>query len=457
MSGIVVNMSSAESKALRLFNEAARRIPAYGDFLRNHKVEVAKIKTMADFDRLPTMDKTNYIMQYPLADMCWDGNLDGLSYIVSSSGSTGLPFYWPRGEEQDNVSAALYGRVFEENLSFSRSSTLIINAYGQGTWIAGTELYNTARILAKQNPATAIINPGIDIELTITQMQELAQNFAKIIICGYPPLLRDLVEHGLRRGFNWSAYEVYLVTAGEAMSEPWRDYMNTILGASTNQIINVYGLADAGVVASETPVTLALRNKLGGELPASLGGSRTVGLHQYDPHDHYFETDEHNRLLLTTAAGIPLIRYDTKDHGIITPAKTAINTSALPLLSLFGREDLSTTLYAVNIYPENVRPVLDDQQISLLLTGRFVMQTKQRKDMSQYLHIDIELAPNAVVDAQFKRELKQGIVDHLRRTNSEYRELHAKIKSRAIPRLRFAPYNSIGYVSGKKHKWVRRG
>lgn len=444
-------MSSADVHALTLFREAANRIPAYGDFLRKHKLNPSTIKTIDDFKRVPIMDKTNYITQYDLAEMCWDGRLDGLSYVVSSSGSTGLPFYWPRGETQDVISASLYGRVFEESFGLSKSSTLVVNSYGQGTWIAGTELYNTVRLLAKKNPAISIINPGIDIDLTITQIEKLSPNFDRIIICGYPPLLRDLVEHGTRRGLDWSQLKVFMVTAGEAMSEPWRQYMNTLLGASENRVMNVYGLADAGVVTSETPATLELRSKYKGSLPESLGGSRTVGLHQYDPMDRYFEEDENHRLLLTTNAGIPLIRYDTKDHGIITPAKP------LPILSLFGREDLSTTLYALNVYPENIRPVLDDQQMALLLTGRFSMQTKHRKDMSQYLHIDIELAPEATVDAEFRRNIKNSIIEELRRSNTEYRELHAKIGTKAHPRLRFAPYNSIGYIAGKKHKWVKRG
>ncbi len=449
-------MSSAESKALKLFHDAANRIPAYGDFLRKQKLNPAAIKTVADFKRVPIMDKANYITQYDLAEMCWDGRFDGLNYVVSSSGSTGLPFYWPRGENQDVVSAALYGRVFEVSFGLSRSSTLIVNSYGQGTWIAGTELYNTARLLAKKNPRISIINPGIDIDLTITQLEKLSSNFDKIIICGYPPLLRDLVEHGMRRGFDWAKQRVFMVTAGEAMSEPWRQHMNTLLGAKDNRIINVYGLADAGVVTSETPATLNLRSRYEGSLPEELGGSRTVGLHQYDPMDRYFEVDEDYRLLLTTNAGIPLVRYDTKDHGIITPAKTLTKDNPLPILSLFGREDLSTTLYALNIYPENIRSVLDDQQLALLLTGRFIMQTKHRKDMSQYLHIDIELAPGANVDAEFRRNIKRSIIDELRRSNTEYRELHAKIGTKAHPRLRFAPYNTIGYVAGKKHKWVKR-
>lgn len=454
MSGIVVAMDQAEQKALQLFRDAAKRIPAYKDFLAKHKLNPASITTMADFKNVPHMDKKNYIMQYPLARMCWDGKLDGLNYIVSSSGSTGLPFYWPRGEVQDTVSADLYDRVFTEGFGLDDAPTLVINSYGQGTWIAGTELYNTARLLGKTHPNLSIINTGIDIDLTITQLQELGKNFDKVIICGYPPLLRDLVEQGRRRGLKWSDYHVYLVTAGEAMSEPWRDYMHTLLGATENRIMNVYGLADAGVVSSETLATIDLRAKYEGYVPEELGGSRAVGIHQYDPMDRFFESDDEHRLLLTTNAGIPLIRYDTKDHGIILPAHTLINNN-LPVLGLFGREDLSTTLYALNIYPENVRPVLDDQQMALLLTGRFVMQTKHRKDMSQYLHIDIELAPDAVVDAQFRKDLKRSIVEHLRKSNTEYRELHAKINTKAWPRLRFVPYNKIGYIAGKKHRWVK--
>ena len=67
-------MSSAESKALKLFHDAANRIPAYGDFLRKQKLNPAAIKTVADFKRVPIMDKANYITQYDLAEMCWDGD-----------------------------------------------------------------------------------------------------------------------------------------------------------------------------------------------------------------------------------------------------------------------------------------------------------------------------------------------------------------------------------------------
>lgn len=456
------NSQSGKAQAHRLFEQAQQTLPAYKQFLAENQA------TTTDFASAPYIDKLNYITRHPLAAMCWQGSMAGLDYVVSSSGSTGRPFYWPRGKVQDDVSARLYGSVFEESFGLDEQPTLLINSYGQGTWIAGTELYNTGRILAAKYPELSVINPGIDIDLCITQLEELGSNFKRVIICGYPPLLRDLIHHGIQRGIIWSDYNVHIVTAGESMSEAWRQHIQTILGEKS-RVVNVYGLADAGVVAAETPTTLEVKKLVKNNLPEFLGGSRTVGLLQYFPDDRYFESDNHRRLILTTNAGLPLIRYDTKDHGFTLSAKevckqlkahdlpipeSLLDTSP-PFLCLFGREDFSTTLYAVNIYPENIRPVLDDQQKALLFTGRFVMRTKYRKDMSQYLEVSVELAPGAVISKEFKSDVTKAVITELQRSNTEYRELHAKIGSKARPRLRFKAHNTIGYVAGKKHKWVK--
>ncbi|HEX8201870.1 MAG TPA: hypothetical protein VF590_15445, partial [Isosphaeraceae bacterium] len=59
--------------ALRTFREAARRVPAYRDFLARHGVDPIAIRTAADFAAVPPTDKTNYIERYPLEALAWDG------------------------------------------------------------------------------------------------------------------------------------------------------------------------------------------------------------------------------------------------------------------------------------------------------------------------------------------------------------------------------------------------
>src|SRR3989344_6847668 len=85
-----------EETALRLFRAASLRVPAYKDFLKKHKVNPAKIKTFADFERVPETSKANYLRQYPLEKLVWDGNMRARMVFAVTSGSTGVPTYFPR-------------------------------------------------------------------------------------------------------------------------------------------------------------------------------------------------------------------------------------------------------------------------------------------------------------------------------------------------------------------------
>jgi len=73
----------ADRSVLKLFSEAAVRVPAYKDFLKQAGVNPKSVKTIADFKQLPLVDKKNYLTKYPLAELCWDGTLDHSRIIFS--------------------------------------------------------------------------------------------------------------------------------------------------------------------------------------------------------------------------------------------------------------------------------------------------------------------------------------------------------------------------------------
>ena len=58
---------------------------------------------------------------------------------------------------------------------------------------------------------------------------------------------------------------------------------------------------------------------------------------------------------------------------------------------VFGKSDNTCFLYGVNIYPENIKMALDEKSLQNWLTGRFVMQVKNKTNQDQYLRITIEL------------------------------------------------------------------
>src|SRR3982074_1272156 len=78
-----------EAMALNLFHTMAQRVPAYKDFLHKAGVQHARIQTYDDFTQyVPVMDKKNYLSQYPLSELCLEGDMFKNRIISVSSGSS---------------------------------------------------------------------------------------------------------------------------------------------------------------------------------------------------------------------------------------------------------------------------------------------------------------------------------------------------------------------------------
>src|SRR3989344_2178584 len=73
-----------EKKALNIFHAAAQKVPAYQDFLKQHKIDHQKIKNISDFTIVPFTSKENYIQKYPLSSRCWGGRLIDSKLIAMS-------------------------------------------------------------------------------------------------------------------------------------------------------------------------------------------------------------------------------------------------------------------------------------------------------------------------------------------------------------------------------------
>ena len=86
----------AEARVLALFREAARDVPAYARFLREHGVDPAGVTSIAAFSRVPPTTKDNYYRQSPLPELCRHGRLEACDMVALSTGSTGEPAVWPR-------------------------------------------------------------------------------------------------------------------------------------------------------------------------------------------------------------------------------------------------------------------------------------------------------------------------------------------------------------------------
>lgn len=471
---------SGDKNALALFHEAARKIPAYKDFLVKQKIDHKKIRTIHDFTTyVPVMDKNNYLSQYPLSDLCMEGDMFTNRIISVSSGSSGTPTFWPRGQQQDLEGREMFGEIYDRSFAMEKKKTLLVVCFSMGTWIAGTFTATTALMYADKGRPVNVVTPGLEKEETIKAIKSLSKYYEQVVLVGYPPFIKDVIEEGKRVGIDWRKIKTRLLLAGESFSEEWRDYVLHLLDSKDPyyDTSSIYGSADAGIFGVETPVSILVRriyNQRSKTKQNIFGTDILPSFVQYSPERRYFEKIG-EELAFTARAGVPLIRYNIQDTGGILSFSEAIdpiidrllpmaqkhsirlNEWQRPFLYVNGRKLFSTTIYAVNIYPENIKAALIDKRVRQWTTGLFTMATKNYSDMDQYFEINVELRRDFKAKSQHQLTVEAIILEKLLKLNAEFHKLHEAIGVKVRPRVHLVPFGDPKYFTpGAKHKWVKK-
>lgn len=451
---------------LELFHRTAQTVPAYRKFLREHGIEPDTVVTMADFRKLPLVDKAGYHRRYPLPELCRGGTFGGLDMIAVSSGSSGHPTIWPRAVEDELHVARRFELVLVDAFGADRRSTLAVVCFPLGTWVGG--LFTTAcvRHLAAKGCPITVVAPGNNKAEILRVLPELAPHFDQVVLLGYPPFVKDVVDTGLAEGVDWPAYAIKLVLAGEVFSEQWRELVARRAGIAdpVRDVASLYGTADAGVLGTETPVSAGIRRFFAGRPDLArevFGDARLPTLVQYDPASRFFEVHE-NTLVFTADGGIPLIRYHIADDGGILPHAELLAYCArhgftpppgpdLPFVYVFGRSLFTVSFFGANVYPENVTVGLERPGISDTVTGKFVIESVEDADRDRRLRITVETAPGATADAG---RIAAAVRAELVRLNSEF--AHYVPAERQLPDVVLRPAGDPEYFpAGVKHRYTR--
>jgi phenylacetate-CoA ligase len=474
-----------KQRALDLFQAMAERVPAYKAFLASHKIDPASIKTIKDFKKLPPIDKDNYLRKYSREDLCWDGQFDNKSWIISTtSGSTGQPYYFPRQVSQSwqyATSAELYLRA---NFQIQDKSTLYIVAFPMGAWIGGLFTYEALSIIAaKKEYNLSIITPGIHKKEIIAAIKQLGKNFDQVIIGSYAPFLKDILDDGEREGITWSDYNLGFVFSAEGFSELFRDYVIKKTGIKNpyTSSLNHYGTVDLGTMSHETPLTNMLRRDALENMDVYRilfnRDDKLPTLTQYNPALFYFEEEDGN-LLCSAYSGIPLVRYNLKDSGGVLSlheAKKRLQSVGydldgklrerkledlawnLPFVYVYERNDFSVSYYAFQIYPEMIRRPLQQERFEDKLTGKFTMYVEYDDEGRQQFVINAELKADVDETEELLHEVKTQIVESLLTESSEFREVHKMYGEEMLPVVVLWPYEDETYFKpGVKQKWVKK-
>ncbi|PIZ95880.1 MAG: hypothetical protein COX81_00075 [Candidatus Magasanikbacteria bacterium CG_4_10_14_0_2_um_filter_37_12] len=474
-------MSKGFKKALKTFYWTAENVPAYASFLLDKKIKYESIKTEDDFVNVPCMNKKNYLRKYRFEDLSPEGA--SVSPMISvSSGSSGVPFFWPRGEEQEKEGGIIHERIFRDIFNLKKDEkTLVVICFSMGSWIAGTYTVACCRYVSREGYNLSIVTPGINQEDTISVFQNFAKNFDRVILAGYPPFIMDILYEMKHQKINIKKMRLNLLFAGESFSEKWRDFSHKMaeIKDELSGSVNIYGTADAAVLGHESPLTVFLRristkDKAVATKIFGSSGHPSSCVHYY-PEYKFFQEDNED-LIFTTKSGIPLVKYKIGDKGRILTnselndltkefsfAKSSLFQDLLkkwpdPIIILKNRDDVSVTFYALNIYPENIKTALEDSKLRRFFSGKFVATVRVlNHGKNQKLCLTLELGKE-VKDSQELRNLAQvTILKYMANLNAEYRRLLKSVGKKAYPFIVLLPYSSENFIiKNNKHRWVKK-
>jgi phenylacetate-CoA ligase len=468
-----------EQAMLALFHSVASSVPAYRAFLSEHDIDPASVQSRGDFERLPPTTKKNYQSRYPLAELCRNGKLEGCDFIAVSSGSTGKPTFWPRFITDELHIARRFEQIFHDSFQADARRTLAVVCFTLGTWVGGMFTASCSRYLSSKGYPITVITPGNNKEEIYRVVTELGGAFEQVVLLGYPPFLKDVVDGGIARGIDWKQYHPKFVMAGEVFSEEWRSLVGERVGSDNPcyDSASLYGTADAGVLANETPLSICIRRFLAATPEAAravFGESRLPTLAQYDPLSRFFETDGRS-LLFSGDNGIPLVRYNILDTGGVVAYAEMIALLAewgfeplaelrqhgargmreLPFVFVFGRSDFTVSYFGANIYPENITVGLEQPNVSAAVTGKFVLEVKEDADRNRFLSAVVELAPGVEQTDELRETIAASILSHLLRLNSEFAS-YAPPEYRLV-QVTLKPTGDPDYFpTGVKHRYTRK-
>ncbi len=469
-----------EAATLSLFKKMSTQIPAYKAFLKTNKINSAKISKYEDLKQVPAVDKGNYFKKYSFAETLWPKAIDKQSMVLTStSGSTGTPTYFFRGHFLD-IQYSVLAEYFLKN--GPKGATLVVDCFGMGVWIGGLMTYQAFRYAGLRGYPVSIITPGINKDEIFKSIRNLSPHFKNVILTGYPPFIKDVVDEFAAQKIDPKKFNLRLMFAAESFTEAFRDNIAKVGKVKNvyNDTLNIYGSAELGAMAYETPTSILIRrlaskNKA---LYAELFNHdrKFPTLAQFNPALVSFEVED-GSVLISADSAAPFMKYRIGDNGGVftfdevnsifnrygidlgkEAKKNGVTLIYLPFVYVHERSDFSTTFYGLQVYPQTIKQAIEVGQIQNVLSGKFTLTNDYDKKGDQQLHVHLECKPGKSASKQFVKKVEDAIVKALLTGSSEYKELTSMLSSkRTKPKLYFWEYNhDLHFKSGIKQRWLKK-
>ncbi len=300
-------------------------------------IDMADVRTQADFEQLPFSEKDDLRAAYPLGLQAVPDS--AVVRIHSSSGTTGTPVIIPYTQKDVDDWAIQFARCYE--MAGITSFDRIHITPGYGLWTAGIGF----QLGAERLGAMAIpMGPG-NTDKQLQMMEDLGSTVLGAT-SSYALLLAEEIE---KRGIR----DRLKLRKGVIGSERWGEKMrNRIQNELGIQIYDIYGLTEI----YGPGIGISCDEHAGMHI-----WSDYVYIEVVDPATGETLPDgEEGELVLTTLQkeGAPLIRYRTHDLTRIVPGDCACGSKHPRIATLTGRTDDMFKVKGCNMFPAQVEEVI---------------------------------------------------------------------------------------------------
>lgn len=315
------------------------------------------------FEDLPIICKQDYLLSYPMDQLCRPGDMDRIHLIGASSGfsKTGAVF-WPKRPCDEKSYMEGIEQMFIDHYHIDTKKTLCMECLAFGMWIGGMQIAAAIRNIALSGRYSfTIATPGLDLREAVSVIKAYHERYDQLLLITNPsniPIITALIQDS---GIRLKPATTYFPVVGEYFTESLREHICAEYGHpadSTSVLWTGYGSADTGDVSFETVSSIRIRKWFASHPDKSMeffGTEDTPMMLQINDKSMVEIVEGH--IVVTKDQFIPLVRYDTKDRGGLMERETLRGTVPDELLDtmpeqwmyVFGRADNAVIFYGTNL------------------------------------------------------------------------------------------------------------
>ena len=414
------DFTTSDDLALAAFHRAATRVPAYRVLLEEAAIHPENIRTLADFARLPVLEKQNTFQRFSIEQLCLDGSVGRLGSVLTSSGHSGIFAYGLNEADAFQGTVQWIDDLLDMLFAVRSRPTLLINCLPMGVKVS--------------TQACTLAETSVRPDMAVGLVKAFQKHFSQIILVGEAAFVKFLLETGQQAGIDWPGHVTHVILGEEPLAENARTYLERILGIDprrpeTGIVCSSMGVGEIGLnLFSEVPPVaplIMLRRALHGDAhlrEAVLGPVDWVpSLFTYDPSRIFVEFDANGRMILTTLDSrlrLPLIRYATGDCGSLLRLQPHLQSAienagiswesleGVPIVTIQGRGHHAAAA-GTKVYPEAVKEgIYFDPDMARLTTANFRLVSGHER-----VRIRIQLSPGVIP----KPEIEKGFNDAISR------------------------------------------